>query len=195
VPRISPQQARGRFRDKLGRVGQRSMGEANWKGWRLLWLAREGNIRNGHIGCGGSAAAPTAERAENEPRHGGNGGLLTFGRLDHGGRGDGRACPEGLGAARHRRGGRSPASSAYPANPSWPAYLREIEVGVPLFGVQLLPIAVRPDGSRALSRIRAKSGQTFAESPGEAYLAARRSCLLGALSYFFWGAGACVVLH
>src|SRR5262245_11605210 len=68
----------------------------------------------------------------------------------------------------------TPASSAYPANPSWAAYLREIEVGVP-------PIAVRPDGSSALSRIRAKSGQTFAESPGEAYLAARRSYLLGFL--------------
>src|SRR5262249_35398012 len=42
----------------------------------------------------------------------------------------------------------TPASSAYPANPSWDAYLREIEIGVPSFGVQLLPIAVCPKGGR-----------------------------------------------
>jgi len=49
----------------------------------------------------------------------------------------------------------------------------------PSFGVQLLLIAVRPKGSRALNRIRAKSGQTFAESPSEAYLRLRvaRACL------------------
>src|SRR5207249_2462563 len=30
-----------------------------------------------------------------------------------------------------------------PATPSFPAYLREIETGVPTFGVQLIPTAVR----------------------------------------------------
>jgi hypothetical protein len=80
--------------------------------------------------------------------------------------------PPDIGEAGDRRRGSAYLATRIPA---------EIEVGVPLFGVQLLPIAVRPDGSSALSRIRAKSGQTFAESPGEAYLAARRSYLLGFL--------------
>ena len=60
----------------------------------------------------------------------------------------------------------------------------------------IVPIAVCPKGGReaAVRLIRAKSGQTFAESPGEAYLAARLLAW-GLELYFFWGAGACVVLH
>ena len=126
------------------------------------------------------AAAPTAETAENESRHGRKRRLVNFWpvrplrarrrpRLPR----KGWVPPDIAEAGDRLR------DSAYLANPSWPAYLREIEVGVSLFGVQLLPIAVRPEGSRALSRIRAKSGQTFAESPGEAYLRLRvaRACV------------------
>jgi hypothetical protein len=50
--------------------------DSRW--WLLCPTANQDHgqyYKPGHIGCGGSADAPAAETAENEPRRGGNGGL------------------------------------------------------------------------------------------------------------------------
>ena len=146
----------------------------------------QGNIRKRPHGCGGTAAAPTTENGEERAAPRWKRRLVNFWPVR---------------PRRARRQPRLPRKGWVPPDIAEAGdRLRARPIrrtlhglhtcarsrsGIPLFGVQLLPMAVRPDGSRALSRIRAKSGQTFAESPGEAYPAARRS----------FGGRACVVLH
>jgi hypothetical protein len=76
---------------------------------------RTGASRGVPAGVAGSGLGGRPQRADRPPlgreryralshASGGNGGLLTFGQLDHGGRGDSRACPEMAGCRQTSQG-------------------------------------------------------------------------------------------